>query len=63
MPSNQGSEMIDAVFEDVDITSLNTASKVMWREARNHPSTSTCECPATEVLCSLYESGYRLVKE
>ena len=63
MPSNQGSRKIDQLFEDCDPSDIETAARVMWREIRNHPSTSSCFCPAVEVLCNLYEQGYRLVKE
>lgn len=62
MPSNQGSEKIDEVFDDVNLGDLSAAARIMWREARNHPDASTCECPAVEVLCALYERGYKLVK-
>jgi hypothetical protein len=68
MASNQGSETIDQVFEDImaadgSLGVLAEAGRIAMREARNHPAESTCECAAIEALCVLYERGYRLVKE
>jgi len=63
MPSNQGSLMIDDVFEDCNPSDIEQASRVMWREFHNHPSGASCFCPAVEVLCALYEQGYRLTKD
>ena len=65
MPSNQGSNMIDEVLEVFRnrTAELSLASEVMWREVRSHGPNSRCECPAIELLSSLYEQGYRLVKE
>lgn len=61
--SNQGSTQIDAVLDDVDIPDLDIAAAVMWNEIHNHPHGASCGCPAIEVLCTLYEKGYRLVKK
>jgi hypothetical protein len=63
MPSNQGSVMIDSLFDDCKPADIDKAAKVMWREFHNHPVGASCFCPAVEVLCALYEQGYRLVKE
>lgn len=63
MPSNRGSEKIGDVLDDVSSGDLTNASRIMWEEARSHPSFSTCVCPGIEFLCALYEQGYRLVKE
>lgn len=63
MPSNQGSHAIDEVFDDCDPEDIEHAAKAMWSEFHNHPPGASCFCPAVEVLCALYEQGYRLVKE
>lgn len=63
MPSNQGSVMIDSLFDDCNPADIESASEVMWKEIHNHLPGASCFCPAVEVLCSLYERGYRLIKE
>jgi len=60
--SNRGSDKIDAVLDAVEIPDLQAATKVLWKEARLHPATATCDCPTIEALCALYDRGYRLVK-
>lgn len=63
MPSNQGSNMIDTLFDDCSPRDIDKASKVMWREFHNHGAGASCSCPAIELLCALYEQGYYLVKD
>lgn len=63
MASNQGSEMINQVFDDVCPSHIESAARVLWREVHAHPGEASCFCPAVEVLCALYEMGYRMTKE
>lgn len=55
--------MIDDVFKDVRPKDIEVAARVMWSEVHNHPAGASCFCPAVEVLCNLYEQGYRMVRD
>lgn len=60
--SNQGSTMISEVLSDVPLADMETASESLWKEVGKHHHSATCDCPAIEVLCKLYELGYKVVK-
>lgn len=63
MPSNQGSDMLDRVLDDVDSGSLMLANEILHIEAERHPANASCDCAFLEGLCKLYELGYRLTKD
>ena len=60
--SNQGSTMISQVLSDVSLADLETASESLWNEVHKHHHGASCDCPAIEALCKLYELGYRIAK-
>ena len=60
--SNLGSPEISHVLDDVSGNDLSAASQKLWQAVRTHPQGAFCECPGIELLCSLYERGYRLTK-
>lgn len=50
------------IAEGTGLVDLQAASAALWKEARDHPPTSTCDCPLLEALAVLYERGYRISK-
>lgn len=51
MPSNQGSEMIDQVLDDVSSFALAGATTRLRKEMERHPGFASCDCPTIEALC------------
>lgn len=63
VPSNQGSDQLERVLDDVDAGSLMLANEILHIEAERHPPNASCDCALLEALCKLYEQGYRLTKD
>lgn len=61
MASNQG-QALDELFEDLPLSVMDSAAKIVWREVHNHPDSASCNCLAIEAFAHLYVQGYKIVK-
>lgn len=63
MDVDQAASSLDKVLADVKFHNLQQAAAVVWDSVHRHPANAACECLVIDALWSLYEQGFRLVKE